>query len=241
MVTINTTATGITATVMIDANIALRLQSWFSPAFPIGAFSYSHGLEPAIEAGVVKDRESLIQWVGTLLTLGSGRIDARFFRASWRSAPDVGQAAALAAEAAAWVPTAELLHEAERQGDAFLATVEAAWPHPATQAFRAALPDRPVLSVAAGFVAGAHGAPLDLALPLYLQAFAANVISAGVRLVPLGQTDGQRATAALERTVAQAAHDAIAGDDLDDLWTATPGHDIHSMRHETQYARIFRS
>jgi len=239
--TVIPTATAI-ITIMIDVQTALKLQSWFSPAFPVGAFSYSHGLEPAIDAGVVKDRETLIAWLETLLASGSGRIDARFFAAGWRTAPDADAAAALSAEAAAWVPTAELLLEAERQGEAFLRTVNAGWPHPALDALESALTGRPIFSVAAGLAAAAHGAPLDLALPLFLQAFAANVVSAGVRLIPLGQTDGQIATARLESAVAAAASAALADDGgLDDLWTATPAHDIYSMRHETQYARIFRS
>lgn len=228
-------------TAMTDVAAALKLQSWLSPAFPIGAFSYSHGLEPAIEAGVVRDRASMTAWIEALLTHGSGRIDAHFFAAAWRAAPDAAAAAALADEARAWTPTAELAMEAELQGDAFLKTVVAAWPDPALDALAAAALGRPPLAVAAGFAAGAHGAPLDLAVPLYLQAFVANLISAGVRLIPLGQTDGQKATAALEPAVASAAAAALAPDAANDLWTATPAHEIASMAHETQYARIFRS
>ena len=226
---------------MTDVAAALKLQSWLSPAFPIGAFSYSHGLEPAIDAGVVHDRPSLVRWIETLLTSGSGRIDARHFVSAWRAAPDPLAAAAIAEEASAWLPTAELAQEAELQGDAFLKTVESAWPHPAIAPFQAALSNRPPLSVAAGYVSGVHGIALDLALPLYLQAFAANVISAGVRLVPLGQTDGQRATADLETAVLAAAASARQDRGEADYWTTTPAHDISSMRHETQYARIFRS
>lgn len=230
-----------TITTMTETQTALRLQSWFSPAFPIGAFSYSHGLEPAIEGGIVRDRASLVAWLETLLADGSARIDARFFAAGWRAAPDATAAAALAPEAAAWIPTAELLLESEHQGDAFLSTVRSGWPAPPLDAFAEALDGRPTLGLAAGFAAGVHGAPLGLALPLYLQAFVANVVSAGVRLVPLGQTDGQKAVAALEAAVSRAAAAAIADEAMDGLWTATPAHDIHSMRHETQYARIFRS
>ncbi len=229
-----------TTTAMTDGLTALRLQSWFSPAFPIGAFSYSHGLEPAIEAGVVTDRATMTAWIEGLLAFGSARIDARFFAAAWRAAPDAAAAADLAEEASAWIPTAELALEAEHQGDAFLRTVAAAWPAPALKEFQDALQARPPLPVAAGFAAGVHKASLEDALPLYLQAFAANIVSAGVRLIPLGQTDGQLATAALEPAVASAAADAIASG-LDDLWTATPAHEIAAMRHETQYARIFRS
>ena len=238
--TILTTMTTPTAIPMTEVATILRLQSWFSPAFPIGAFSYSHGLETAIEAGAVHDRATLAAWVEHLLTAGSGRTDGAFFAAAWRAMPDVGAVAALADEAAAWIPTAELMTEARHQGDAFLSTARAACPDARLDALAAALSARPVISVAAGAVAAAHGAPLDLALPLFLQAFAANVISAGVRLVPLGQTDGQRAIAGLEPVVAEAARIAAATTP-DALWTATPAHEIYSMRHETQYTRIFRS
>lgn len=241
MVTATATITAIpTGIRMTTTDPALRLQSWFSPAFPIGAFSYSHGLEPLIEDGAVRDRESLIAAVETLLGMGSGRVDAAFFAAAWRSAPDAQTAADLALEASAWIPTAELTLESEQQGDAFLQTVSAAWPHPGLTALSEALPERPPLSVAAGFACAVHGASLETALPLFLQAFAVNLVSAGVRLVPLGQTDGQIATARLEGAVAAAAAIAIA-DGFDSAWTTTPAHDIHSMRHETQYARIFRS
>jgi urease accessory protein len=225
------------ATAMTETAVLLRLQTWFSPAFPIGAFSYSHGLEDAIEAGVVTDRATLTDWCGSLLEYGSGRADAGFFTAAHGALPV--DAAALAREAAAWVPTAELLLEAEHQGEAFLTTVRAAWPHDDLEAFAGALSSRPVLTVAAGFASAVHGAKLSEALPLYLQAVAANIVSAGVRLIPLGQTDGQRAVAALEPVVADAAVSAPQG--LDEIWTSTPAHEIASMRHETQYARIFRS
>lgn len=225
------------AMTMTDIAVLLRLQAWFSPAFPIGAFSYSHGLESAIEAGVVSDPETLTDWCANLLRFGTGRTDAGFFAAAYSASAET--AAALAKEAATWVPTAELLLEAEHQGEAFLKTVRAAWPNPELDAFTTALSARPVLPVAAGFAAAVHGAALTDALPLYLQAVAANIISAGIRLIPLGQTDGQRVIAALEPIVAEAA--LSKPNSLNEIWTSTPAHEIASMRHEIQYARIFRS
>lgn len=239
MTTAIATVTGMTTT-MTTIDPALRLQAWFSPAFPIGAFSYSHGLEPLIDDGAVKDRQTLIATIETLLQSGSARVDAAYFAAAWRAAPDADAVRALAREAAAWIPTAELTLEAEMQGASFLQTVADAWPDPALDRLAAALDERPPLPVAAGFAAAVHGASLEAALPLYLQAFVANLVSAGVRLVPLGQTDGQIATAALEASIQAAAQAAIDGG-LETAWMATPAHDIHSMRHENQYARIFRS
>ena len=223
---------------MIAPGDLLRLQAWFSPAFPVGGFAYSHGLEAAVDAGAARDAAGLADWTRWLLTHGAGRIDGAFFAAAHRAAPDAGAAAALAAEARAWSATAEFALETERQGEAFLATLSAAWPHPALDAFAARLEDRPPLSVAAGFASAAHGLGLEAALSAYLHAFAAMIVSAGVRLAPLGQTDGQRIMAALEPAVLAAAASAAT---TRRLGTAAPAADIESMRHETLYARIFRS
>lgn len=218
----------------------LRLQAWFSPAFPVGGYAYSHGLEAAVEAGAVSDPSTLADWAEWLLLHGAGQVDGVFFSAAHRAAPDADRAAALAEEARAWTGTAELALESERQGEAFLKTLASAWPHPAVDRLAGSLDDRPALSVAAGFSASVHGIGLEPALACYLHAFAAMVVSAGVRLVPLGQTDGQRITARLEAAVLEAAATA-AGTPLEELGAAAMAADIFSMRHETQYSRIFRS
>ncbi len=225
---------------MIGSGDLLRLQAWFSPAFPVGGYAYSHGLEAAVEAGAVRDPETLAGWAGWVLAHGVGRIDGAFFSAAHRAAPDAGKAATLADEARAWTGTAEFALESERQGEAFLKTVRAAWLHPAIDRLAGNLEDRPPLSVAAGFSASAHGIALEPALACYLHAFAATIVSAGVRLVPLGQTDGQRITARLEPVILEAAA-AAAGTPLEELGAAALAADIFSMRHETQYSRIFRS
>ena len=218
----------------------LRLQAWFSPAFPVGAYAYSHGLEAAIEAGAVRDRHSLADWTEWLLLRGTGQVDGAFLAAAHRSAPDTASGAALAEEARAWAGTAERALESELQGEAFLTTVRAAWPHPALDAFSGSLRDRPPLAVAAGFATSVHGIDLKPALACYLHAFAAMILSAGVRLVPLGQTDGQRLTSGLEQAILHAADRAGAAS-LEELGTAAPAAEIFSMHHETQYSRIFRS
>ena len=218
----------------------LRLQAWFSPAFPAGGYAYSHGLEAAVEAGRVRDRESLAGWIEWVLAHGAGQVDGVFFAAAHTTAPDPCAAARLAGEARAWTGTAELALESEHQGEAFLGTLRAAWPHPAIERLAVRLDDRPPLCIAAGFAARVHGIALEPALACYLHAFAAMMVSAGVRLVPLGQTDGQRVTAALEPAVLEAAATA-AGTPPEALGTAALAVDILSMRHETQYSRIFRS
>lgn len=226
----------------------LRLASWLSPAFPVGAYSFSHGIEFALEAGLVTDRDSLIDWVAALLSEGAGRNDGLLFAAAWRAAAESApgfdaELIAVAELAAALRGSRELAEETAVQGHAFLSTVRAAWPHRQIDAFAAALAEAriaPALPVAVGVSAAAHAIELAPALALYLQSFAANLVNAGVRLVPLGQTDGQRAVAALEETVLVVARQALAGD-LDDIGSATPMADWTSLCHETQYTRLFRS
>jgi urease accessory protein len=285
----------------IDAIKMMRLQGWLSPAFPIGAYSYSHALEWAVESGAVRDRATLVDWLEADLRFGAGRADGIFLAEAWRAvagerissnpdrpqplAPTLspwererrasvdalppssrmpatvsrgdppwerergGQAEshptiiAIAELAAAMRGTAELVLESGQQGVAFLAAVRKAWPHPELDRLADTLKTAgitPVLPVAAGIACAFNRIPLDLALPLYLHAGAANLINAAVRLIPLGQSDGQKAMAALEiaaaETAAEAMHAGISG-----LGSAAFMIDIASMRHETQYTRLFRS
>jgi len=222
--------------------VLYRLMTWLSPAYPIGAFSYSHGLEYAVEAGLVRTAADLASWIGVAVEQGAGRVDAVLLAAAWRAGveDDTAGLPALVEVAAAWRGTAETALESAAQGAAFLAITRVAWPHPSLERLAAIADGKVPLPVAVGVAAAAHGMPLPPVLTGYLQAFAANLISAGVRLVPLGQTDGQRATAALEPVVARAAA-AVLTADIDDLGTAAPLLDWCSMKHETQYTRLFRS
>lgn len=230
----------------IDAAALYRLLAWLSPAYPVGGYSYSHGLEQAVEAGLVRDRPGLEAWASTVLRHGGGWSDAVLLAHAHR-AVTMGDAEAwgeLRGFATALAPTAELALETRAQGEAFARASLASWPDPggrlaALVEVRADGPALPYpLAVAA--VAACHGVPAALLLPAYLQAFVANLVSAAVRLVPLGQTDGQRALAALEPVVAEVA--AMAGClPLGELGTATLSVDLASMHHETQYTRLFRS
>jgi urease accessory protein len=220
-----------------------RLLAWLSPAYPTGAFTYSHGLERAVEDGRVRGRADLEAWLATVLRHGGGWVDAVQLAHAHRAAT-AGDAAAwqeLRALAHAWVPTAELALETRAQGEAFARTSLACWPDPGGR-LAALLGEGAAvtLPLAVGAVAACHGVALPLALSAYLQAMAANLVSAAVRLVPLGQTDGQRAVAALEPTVREVASLAPSCP-LDELGTATLTVDLCSMRHETQYTRLFRS
>lgn len=218
-----------------------RIMTWLSSAYPVGGFSYSHGIEYAVEVGLVRDRASLIDWVASILRDGSGKVDGALFAAAWRAAKS-GDAAALdeiAGLAAAWRGTAELALESSAQGTAFVTVTTQAWPDTTLIAAAARRGGKLAFPVAVA-MAMAHHVPLADALAGYLTAFAANLVSAGVRLIPLGQTDGQLAIAGLEPIVAQTTSAAMQAD-LDELGTATPMLDWCSMRHETQYTRLFRS
>lgn len=230
---------------MIDGAILLRLMTWLSPSFPVGGYTYSHGIEYAVEEGLVKDVASLAQWIEGILRFGGGRIDADLFRAAWMAVDD-GDDMALA-DVVAWADalrgSAETALESRSQGLAFLDTVRTVWPDPWLDIWAAALADavvRPAHAVAVAAAAACLGAPLRESLAAYLQAFTANLVSAGVRLVPLGQTDGQRTIARLEPAVIAAA-DATLTRRREDWGGSAVMADWTSMMHETQYTRLFRS
>jgi len=219
-----------------------RLLTWLSPAYPLGAFSFSHGLEYAVESGAVRDAAALGDWVATVLSAGAGRIDAALLAASWQAAR-AGDAAALdeiVALAGAWRGSAETALESAAQGAAFMAATRAAWPHPALDALALRRSHGVALPVAVAVACAAHSIALAPAVAAYLHAFAANLVSAGVRLVPLGQTEGQRVIASLQSVVAAAA-EAAEATPLEETGTAAPVPDWCSMRHETQYTRLYRS
>jgi len=222
-----------------------RLMTWLSPTFPVGAFAYSHGLEYAVETEAVKDAASLTDWVGGILSFGAGRVDASLFRAGWEAiqADDDERLAWVVERADVLRGTAEMALESSAQGRAFLETLLRAWPHPRLARWYDDLVFQgrePAYGVAVAVACALTGVPLRAALLAYLNAFAANLVSAGVRLVPLGQTDGQRTLAALEADIS-AAVDAALGRDPDDLGSAALTVDWMSIQHETQYTRLFRS
>ncbi|MEZ5864399.1 MAG: urease accessory protein UreF [Geminicoccaceae bacterium] len=219
-----------------------RLMAWFSPAFPIGAYAYSHGLETAVASGLVRSGDELTTWLEDLLRYGSGFSDALFLGRAWHMvlAGEEATIATLSERAIAFQPTAELRLETAQQGRAFLTATAKAWPCPALTRLQASsLPALPY-PIAVGVACAGHGLGLRPALVGYLLAFATNLTSAGVRLVPLGQSDGLDVLARLEPVVEAVTEAALAGD-LGDLASAVPMVDYCSMRHETDYTRLFRS
>jgi len=229
----------------ISESALYRFMTWLSPAFPVGAFSYSHGIEYAVEADLVSGRDSLARWITGILIHGSGSVDAIFAAAAWGAVTggDEGELARLSEYAEAYRGTAEMALESRAQGRAFLDAVRSAWPDPKLDAWMrqlAAAKRSPAYPVAVGVAAAVAGISRNLTVTAYLHAFAANLVSAGVRLVPLGQSDGLAAMATLELPVRVAAEDALTRD-LDDIGTATLMVDWTSMQHETQYTRLYRS
>jgi urease accessory protein len=222
-----------------------KMLTWFSPSFPIGAFSYSHGVETAAERGAVRDRATLRDWIAAILAHGAGRMDADTLRDS-HAAASVADIAALTAanrRGVAYRATAEMALETTAQGEAFLASCRAAWPDPFLDRWGATLGESTEAvchAAAVGAAAARAGIPIGCALTAHLQAMAANLVSAALRLGIVGQTDGQRVLAALEPVVGTAVTRALKRDPSA-FGGATFAVDLASMAHEIQYTRLFRS
>jgi urease accessory protein len=225
-----------------EAAALYRLMTWLSPAFPVGAFSYSSGIEWAVEAGDIADAASLRDWLKAMLADGSGFCDGVFLAHAHRAAALRDQRALrdIAELAAAFVPSRERQLETSAQGRAFIEIARAAWNCDGLDQLVAACDGAIVYPVAVGLVSAAHAIPLRPTMHGLLHALVSNWISAGARLIPLGQTDSQRLLAWLEPVVVATAGRAQHAC-LDDLGSATFRADLASLRHETQYTRLFRS
>jgi urease accessory protein len=225
-----------------EAAVLYRLMTWLSPSFPVGGFSYSSGIEWAVEAGDIVDARSLREWLAALLAEGSGFCDGVFLAHAHRAAAADDEAAlcGIAELAAAFVPSRERQLETSAQGRAFIEIARSAWTCDAMERAVGHCDHVIVYPVAVGLVSAAHEIPLAPTLHAYLHAVVSNWISAGSRLVPLGQTDSQRILAALEPVVAATAARAMVAT-TDDLGSTTFRADLASLRHETQYTRLFRS
>jgi urease accessory protein len=206
----------------------MRLLAWLSPSFPTGAYAYSHGLEWAVECGDIGDEATLGDWLIDVLAHGSGRNDAILLRHAHRG----GDLIRLNDFAVAVASSRERRAETLDQGTAFVAAA-AAW-HPPE------LPKRVAYPVAVGALAARHGIDENATTAAYLQAFATNLISAAVRLVPLGQSAGLRVLAELEQVILAVINESRAAT-LNDIGGCTFRADIAAMHHETQYTRLFRS
>jgi urease accessory protein len=214
--------------------------AWLSPAYPVGAFSYSSGIEWAVESGDIANAGSLKDWLTTMLADGGGFCDAVLFVHAYRAIGDDDALKGICELAAALAPSKERHLETTAQGNAFVDATRAAWPCATLDRLKQVWDGPVAYPVAVAVAAAGHGVMLEPALAAFLQALVANWVSAGVRLVPLGQTDGLRVVAALEPVVAAAAECALVTS-LDDMGASAFRADLASLRHETQYTRLFRS
>lgn len=219
----------------LSSNTALlRLMTWLSPAFPVGAFSYSHGIERAIHDGLVHDKDSLQNWLLDLLHHGSVWNDAVLFAASWQDASDGKDCLNIAALGEAMAGSKERHMETMLQGSAFLQAI-GHW----VSGTSGPVSEMPY-PVAVAIISACNGVALEAGLTAFVHAVVSNLIQGAVRLVPLGQSHGVALMAAMEQPILVVAQRA-ATSSLDDLGSAAILSDIMAMQHETQYSRIFRS
>lgn len=213
----------------IDAKL-LTLTQWLSPAFPLGAFAYSHGLEQAVRSGWVKSAADLQDWLQDITRHGSGHSDAIWIGLAYAADSDAA-IEVLNTQCRAYASSLERLREGERQGQAFARVTSEVW--------NMALPPLQ-LPVALGRAAKLADLPIDAVITLYLQAFLGNLVSAAQRLMPLGQTDAQAVLARLNADCLAIATET-AGKGLEDISSSAFLSDIAAMRHETLQPRIFQS
>lgn len=212
-----------------------KLLTWLSPAFPVGAFAWSAGLETAIVSRAVHDRMTAQDWISGALLHGALRTDAILMAHAHRATRDPQNLRDLADLCLALTPARERHAETTMTGNAFV-TAATAWPvDPPLD-----LPKPCPYPIAVGALAGAHGIGLRDTLVAYLTATVHSQVSVAVRLVPIGQTDGLAIMAALEPQIAQLA-DLCQHATLDEIGSVAYGADIAQMQHETLPTRIFRS
>lgn len=203
----------------------LILQNWFSPAFPIGAFSYSGGLETAIARGDVHDRDSLASWIRTVLSHGSVFTDAVFLKAAWKGEPVNDLCLALCAGAERHQETTEL-------GAAFSRIMRE------TQDID--LPPGLAYPVAVGMAARQLGLDGEATVAAFLQGACMNQISVAVRAVPIGQIDGQACLVSLLPAIEQAVTKAMEMD-VEEVGSFALAADLCTIEHETAIQRIYRT
>lgn len=206
----------------------LTLQHWLSPAFPTGAFAYSHGLEQVIARGEVRDAESLEAWLTELLCFGAGWQDAVLIALALEDGADL---ALINAYAVALQPSRERLTEAEEQGAAFARVV--------AQITGRARPPR-LLQVAVAEAARPLDLPPALVIAAYLQAFVTNLVTIAIRHVPLGQGEGHAVLARLLPRLPELAQDAGFAR-LENLGNSCFAADMAAMEHETKEVRLYRT
>ena len=232
----------------MNPNALYKLLSWFSSVYPIGSFNYSHGLEYAIERDLIKTREQLEEWIRGVILFGTGRVDALLFKTGY----DLLQNGMFASEVQlnelifisnAFKTTPELWTESYRQGEAALKILIDTYDFFELKQLQNQLKKlnkKPVLAVVFGIACAACQLPFEESLCSFLHAFISNVVMAGTKLIPLGQTDSQKIIMNLQSSLVTLIRQ-IQELTLEDIGSATPMLDWTSAHHETQYTRLFQS
>lgn len=222
------------------STMELPLAIWFSPMFPVGAFAYSHGLEWAHEAGDISDAASLRDWLRTLIERGALHNDAILLATSYRAAMqrDSNRLCDMNELALAMATSRERRLETVTQGNAFLLAIGKSWPCACLDLLDTS--EDVAYPVAVGLAAAGHKLPLDATVDMYCLAFISNLVSAALRLGIIGQNGGQSVIATLLPVIHETAQ-SCASQTLDDLGGSAFRSDLASLKHETQYTRLFRS
>jgi len=224
------------------ASPLLPLFVWLSPAFPVGGFAYSHGLEWAIETGAIRDAKSLVGWIDPLFEHGVLHNEAVLLNLGWRAARcgDTSAFADMNDLALALCPSRELHLETSQQGAAFLAAASTAWPFAGLPSFQSCLEDAIAYPLAVALFAAGHGIAQRPLTEIYLMAFCSNLVSAAQKLAIVGQSQAQSMLAGWRDKIAVLARFAVDAEESS-LGACAYSADIASMEHETQYSRLFRS
>lgn len=225
---------------LMDERALYRLMTWLSPSFPVGAFAYSHGIEWAVEDGRITDIETLNCWISDVVQVGGGWSDAVLFSNAYDAGDDQNALVELNALACAMAPSSERYLEITAQGNAFVKAVLNAWAWDNAQAMCATLKPDVAYPVIVAMAARGHGIQKDLALHAFIHASAANLVSAGVRLIPLGQSAGQHVMVKIEHAI-ESVTKAAGTADISKIGGVAFLSDIAAMQHEIQYTRLFRS
>jgi urease accessory protein len=219
-----------------------RLLQLASPALPVGAFSYSQGLEWAIEEGTVRDEATALAWIGDLLEHNLGRFEAPLLArlmAAWQG-NDLAMVRQLNELLLASRESAELRAETLQMGYSLVRLLREFGDFPADILSALDAMGDVGFPTAWSAAAAAWNIPAEEALTAYLWAWAENQAMGALKAVPLGQSAGQRILLALGARVPGIAQRALTLDA--EAWSnLAPGFAIASCRHETQYSRLFRS
>ena len=230
---------------MLTDNNLLKLMTWNSPNFPIGSFVYSHGLEYSVEIGLVNDQPSLVNWIEGIILFGSGRVDASLLKAAYTAFEKENYSLLnkIVERADTQKSTKEFSLESKTQGSTFLKTLIKICPNSKLDIWENNLEKikrEPAFPVSFGVACSIFNIPMRQSILVFLNSIVSNLVSAGIRLIPLGQIAGQKSIISLEEVIIKATSKAMKRD-IEDFGSAALVVDWTSMKHETQYTRLFRS